>query len=72
MTLWHLERVGRIGWDEVEEFVIRADSEDEARALASAAAGDEGKEIWRGSAVVCKEIEADGPKEIICRAYRSA
>jgi hypothetical protein len=47
MKLWLLERTDAIGWDEFNSFVVRAETEDDARGVAAINAGDEGPGIWR-------------------------
>lgn len=64
-----LKRKDRIGWDEYEEMVVRADNEDEARRLANEDAGDEGQ-LWTDYEIVsCKVVSTLGEKEVILAAF---
>jgi hypothetical protein len=50
MNLWLIERADRFGWDEYLGFVICADSEARARAIAAAKHADEGASTWTDEA----------------------
>jgi hypothetical protein len=53
-------------------FVIRANSESAARALAAEQAGDEGPEAWLSpDSATCVELKADGNPEVIMSDYNS-
>lgn len=72
MHLWHLKRGADVGYDEVKEFVIRAPSEETARAIAATQEGDEGYDTWldklRSS---CFVVSEHGAPAIICRSFRA-
>lgn len=55
-------------WDVADGFVVRAETEREARALAADNHGDEGREIWFGRAT-CEELTTDGPRGVILRDF---
>jgi len=74
MKLWHLTRQDLVDYDENLAFVVRADSAEAARVLASIAGknGGEGAECWllenRSS---CVELKADGPVGIVQQSFRA-
>lgn len=75
MKLWHLLPIGVGGhwspwYDKAFGFVVRAESETEARALAAKVAGDEGEVAWtdKGSST-CIELTADGEAGVVIRDY---
>lgn len=60
MTIYLLERLGRIGWDENRSIVVRADDETQAREVAAKNAADEGPEVWRNPGVTtCEVVDPD-------------
>lgn len=74
MQLWKLERIEEDGpiWDANDGFVIRAPSEEEARALAASAAVDEGAEAWTDpQRSICKPLTQKGDAEIILRDFHA-
>lgn len=75
MNLYHLVRVdGYTPYDDFESFVIRADSETQARQLAfDKAIDDQWAEegIWLDAVVTtCKAINTNGESEIILASYK--
>jgi hypothetical protein len=46
MNIYHLNRTGSIGYDEYDEFIVAAESEEMARIIASSAHADEGSDVW--------------------------
>lgn len=57
-------------YDKVMGLVVRAESEDHARDLASSVSGDEGADAWRDSALTkCVELTSDGPAGLILRDF---
>jgi hypothetical protein len=78
MKLWLLRpKEGRSHWepwyDKAFGFVVRANSETEARKLASGDAGDEGEEAWLLQQLsTCVELTADGEAGIIMLDFHSA
>lgn len=66
MQLYFLEQIGGGGWDEAEDMVVRANSEQEARSIAS----DRYDSIWVDSTKVsCVVLSTDGDAGIICCNY---
>ncbi len=68
MNLWVLRSIN--GWEEVydvaDNFVIRAETEQEARNLATGECGDEGPDVWRNPELVsCTKLIAEGAEKII-------
>lgn len=58
------------GYDKAHGFVIRADSERQARELAASKAGYEGKEAWfRPQYSTCFELTVEGPAGVILRDF---
>jgi len=69
MKLWVLER-SDTGYDEALGFVVRAESELEARTLAGEQAGFEGSTAWHNPQdTTCEELSEDGPAEVILRDF---
>ena len=59
-------------YDKSMGFVVRADSEAEARALASVQAGDEGQEAWeRPEYSECSLLSDRGEPEVILRDFNA-
>lgn len=73
MKLWYLEvKSEDVGYDEVDAFVIRAETEEQARLIAYGRAGDEGGETWRNPEYsTCEELTADGAQGIILRSFNA-
>ncbi len=85
MNLWLLQpidavaarRVGDAGgdmkrwtWDCSYGFVVRAEDEESARALAAIEAGDEGGDAWTDSKfTTCERLEHYGDAEVIIRDF---
>jgi hypothetical protein len=75
--LWHVyaiesEPEWRNPWDMALGFVIRAETEHEARTLASLACGDEGKDVWMLQAKsVCIELTGDGYPIVVLRDFNA-
>lgn len=79
MKLWLLEHVEECGfwrnpYDKARGFVVRAATEDDARALATKEGGDEirygGERAWLDPATsTCTELTADGPASVILRDF---
>ena len=60
-------------YDKSNGFVVRADSEADARRLASADAGDEGIEAWLDAAkTTCVELLASGTSEVVICDFMGA
>ncbi len=69
MELFLLTRKDDVDYDEVESFVIRAESGVIARGMADNESGDEGR-IWSDTAKVdCVSLTNDGEETIIVRNY---
>jgi len=70
MKLWLLELIGYSSYDYALGFVIRAETEEDAREQAQEHAGDEGYKAWadkeRSS---CIELEAEGELGVILRDF---
>ena len=65
MALYKLTRE-EFDWDQITAFVIRAESEAAARAVAVAMCGDEGPDWWTDPKLsTCEMLEPDGPEGVI-------
>lgn len=74
MKLWLLKRTDEVGWDQGRAFVVRAETEAEARQLASNEAGDyrEPTDKWADpSFSTCTELTSDGAPEIILEDFKA-
>ena len=74
MKLYLLSRIYERGkiYDCFNGHIIRADTEDEARAMASDTARDEGRNTWLDpTRSTCVIIEDTGKKEIILSDYHA-
>lgn len=70
--LWYLKTKCDIGYDEVDAFVIRAETESEARLIAYGEAEDEGGEIWSNPEFsVCEELTCKGESKVILKSYNA-
>lgn len=70
--LYLLERIGEVGWDEVNSLVVRADNEELARLIAADVHGDEGMEVWmKDTSSTCVPIELNGRNGVLCRDYNA-
>lgn len=71
MKLWLLtakqdDPIWAFPYDKKHGHVIRAETEESARGMASTSVGDEGRDAWLDSAhSTCDELFADGPPEIV-------
>lgn len=78
MNIWHLGIIGGEWdpwYDTAEGFVVIADSEDEARALADANGGNENEKRrpWLDpSLTFCHELTADGVARVVLRDFHDA
>lgn len=62
--------VKRWTWDCSYGFMIRAESEEDARNMAAAECGDEGPESWTDSDLsTCDIISADGAAEVVMQDF---
>ena len=69
MDLWNLKNLDS-GLDIVAEFVVRAESEDDARRFASEQAGDEGPGQWLDPALSsCEKVVKKGKAGVVVRAF---
>ena len=74
MKLWMISRNNKtnIWYDENIAHIIRAESEEKARALAAEDACDEGENMWLNKdETTCSEIDKTGDEEIILTSFRS-
>ena len=77
MKLWLLRGDSQkyshtFSYDCAHGFVVRAATEDDARRIAGAQAGDEGQAVWLDTKrVMCTEISSDGPSEVILTHFVS-
>jgi hypothetical protein len=75
MSLWILERIkyDKYKWNITNAWVIRALTEESARAIACKECGDEDERertIWLDSdKTTCKVLSVDGPEEMILQDY---
>ena len=62
--------VKRWTWDCSYEFVVRAETESEARELASSRHGEEGPDAWTDPTLTsCFILTEDGPAEVVLRDF---
>ena len=72
MKLFLVKRIEDTDWDEYQGHVIRAETEERARQMASESAGDEGRECWiSNEQTICQELSADGVEEIIISDFHA-
>jgi hypothetical protein len=73
MKLWLIETIQDCGYDVANAFVVRAETEKEARKFASKGRGDEGEKHWLDeSKSTCVQLSAGkGPLGIILRDFTS-
>jgi hypothetical protein len=78
MKLWILqplvesEEPWEIWYDKAFGFVVRADNENHARALASQEAGAEGGHAWLDEALSsCRPLESEGAAEVIMKDFHA-
>lgn len=58
--------------DTTDGFVVRARSPREARTVAAANCGDEGREFWlHPGTSTCRELRADGLTEMVLRDFNA-
>ena len=77
MKLWILQPVNSgdamFRYDCAYGFVIRAESEKEAREMAAKQSGDEGGSTWRDPALTtCVELKAEGEAGVMIRDFLAA
>ena len=72
MALYKVERAD-FDCDQAAAFIIRAESEAAARAVAAAHFGDEGPDCWTDpERSTCELVEPDGPEGVILRDFWEA
>ena len=76
MKLYLLERnafqPAMVIYDCNNGFVIRADTEQRAREIASQQQGDEGRSTWLDPKLSsCRELSADGPEQVVIRDFNA-
>lgn len=60
-------------YDTADGFIVRAESEEEARQLASSDAGCEGEKVWLDpKETVCEVLSDAGKSKIIIRSFHAA
>lgn len=71
MKLWLIERTDEIGYEEYDSHVVRAETEIDARQLATDKSNTpiEPVGIWNSATTKVTEIKGDGPPEIIISSY---
>lgn len=74
MMLWVLKlKEEHCCWDGLAACVVRAPHARAARELATAEAGDEGKDVWMDPVCsTCKQLHAHGPVEVIVADFKEA
>jgi len=73
MKLYLVKRKDDCGYDECCAVVVRAQNAREARVLASACNGDEGKATWlRPKFSTCRQISQEGKAEVILYDFHNA
>lgn len=71
MKLWILRRPdGPPHYDVADGFVVRAESEYDARMFAAAKCGDEGPNVWVKKAS-CQELPLDGESGILLKDFNA-
>lgn len=71
MKAWELHMIDRADWDCADAFVVVAETEDRARAIAAEQAGDEGAETWINSSLsACVELDAS-EERIVVRSFNA-
>ena len=73
MKLWLLERdAGLIGYDEYDSFVVRAETESQARGFARKRGADEGGDTWLDHNLVsCVPLQQGGDIGIILGSFNA-
>ena len=74
MNIYKLSRFARTLYDEVDSFVILAESVDMARRIAADDAGDEGAYTWVDDKVSACELIGEGSVRfslIVCRSFKA-
>ena len=78
MKLWLLkatdkaEELGKQSWDSYDSFVIREETEQNARLRASTEAADEGADTWLNPELsTCKELIGKGKPEIVIGSFNA-
>lgn len=80
MKLWILESIEHcplpdpwnFPYDVAIGFVVRAETEQQARELATSQAGDEGKKAWLDPKyTTCKSLSSVGDPEVILRDFKA-
>jgi hypothetical protein len=71
MKLWKLDRVHSDPYYACARgFVVRAESEEMARLMASGLAGEEGMDCWLTGSSTCVELTADGAPGVVLRDFQ--
>lgn len=68
MKLWLLKPIHDWDpwYDKVFGFVIRAETETDARSIACVLSGEEGKDVWKdNSLTLCHELTSDGKVGVV-------
>lgn len=71
MKLWLLTREDRIGWDENDAMLIRAESEQRAREMASEDNRTDPPGIWFFGTTTCVQVMEDGNAEVILVSFNA-
>ena len=74
MKLWLIQRIDKdsVSYDEYDAFVIRAETEQEVRHIASGKHGDEGGHVWEDSAITSvTELLVEGEAEVILASFNA-
>lgn len=72
VNMYLLERIGDIGYDEADGFVVAAKTGDEARQQAAERAGDEGAGTWLAPSLsTCEVIGAAQHAGVFLRSFRA-
>jgi hypothetical protein len=71
MRLWILTRKG-VGYEEVGQALVRAETEDDARVLASDLFPSSARAAWLDPSITtCDELVADGPEGVLIEVWTS-
>ena len=72
MKLYILRRRDEIGWDEMQECLVRAEDTASARLLAAGCARDEGPAVWCNTRQVsCHPVSQEGPAKVLLKGMRN-
>lgn len=72
VNMYLLQRIGDIGYDEADGFVVAAKTDDDARQQAAERAGDEGGGTWLAPSLSTCEVIGSGQQSgVFLRSFRA-